>query len=372
MFDFRSFKTIELNTCTAMHADLGIYFYREPVTGKSYVLKVFEIDNFNEYQEVEFRKLALLSAEPEIGTVYGLVTVKDGAESRVGYLMEYIAGKTLKQLVDTSDAIGLNQYYLITNELVAGMEKAHHYGVIHNDLRLHNVMIDAFGSVKIIDFFWDSTGASNEQDVKDFKAIEKRLFEKLTDADQKHAEIVNQYSQSITAFKGAGETVSQLNDLSFELGFLTPKGKLVLAFLLHNDGAEINSQTQWLFDERKSSSRLFPELTEQYKEIAAYGEHTHRNVVFYQEIEIEKRAKLHFDALLEQLNQCELIHYRIKASTQYGYEGPYDLVVFVNYRIKLLKWKRLNDQLGFIKAPIGEHNFLDLVVSEEWAAAPFD
>ena len=62
-----------------MHADIGIYVYRESITGKSYVLKVFEIENFNEYQEVEFRKLALLSAEPEIATVYGLVNVKDGA-----------------------------------------------------------------------------------------------------------------------------------------------------------------------------------------------------------------------------------------------------------------------------------------------------
>ncbi|QTE44561.1 protein kinase [Mucilaginibacter rubeus] len=353
-------------------SNLGIYVYREPVTGISYVLKVFEIDNFNEYQEVEFQKLARLSAEPEIATVYGLVNVKDGAEPKVGYLMEYIHGKTLEEFIKTSATIGLNQYYNMIAELVTGMEKSHHYGVIHNDLRLYNVMIDAFGSVKIIDFFWDPIGASYEQDVKDLQAIEKKLFEKLAEADQKHAEIVHQYCQAITAFKGAGETIRQLNELAFELGFLTPKGKLVLAFLLHNEGAEINSQTQWLFDERKSAKRLFPELTEEYKEIAAHGQELHRNVIFYQVVDIEKRAKLHFDALLEQLNQCELIHYRLKASTQDGYEGPYDLVVFISYRIKLLKWKSLNDRLGFLEAPSGDPTFLDLVVSEEWAANPFD
>lgn len=372
MFDFRPFKTVELNTCDVIDQDSGIYVFREAVTRLDYVLKVFDVRDFDAYQVTEFRKLALLSAEPEIGTVYGLVNVNNEDKLFVGYLMEYIQGKTLEELLQSVDLIGLNFHYSIVAELASGMDKAHHYGVIHNDLRPHNVMLDRFGNVKIIDFLWNDIGGSQAKDVINFKAIAGKLYEKLPDADRKHAEIVHQYCQSIDNFKGAGTLISSLQEVSFELGFITPKGQQILGYLLHSKDAEINAQQSWKFDEIRSAERFFPAIAQDDAEAARSSEQVHLELTKKRERAIEKRLKVHFDALLEQLNQCEFITYRINASSRYGLRGPYEIFISLHYRIKLFKWKKLNERYPFLKAPDDESSFLDLLVSEEWAAAPFD
>ncbi|WP_158990143.1 protein kinase [Mucilaginibacter sp. L196] len=244
MFDFRSTKTIELTTCTPIDKDKGVYSFTESVTGKYYVLKVFEVKNFNDYQIVEFRKLALLSAEPEIATVYGLVSVQDGENTFIGYIMEYIDGDTLENVLKPDVFISLNYYNSVLEQLAKGMEKAHYFGVIHGDLKWHNVMIDAFGNVKIIDFFWADNGATAADDIENYKEIAFILYNKLSTSNQKHADVIHQFIQSITIFKDADSYIASLQEISFELGFLSPKGKLLLSYLIHNEESELNRATK--------------------------------------------------------------------------------------------------------------------------------
>lgn len=69
------------------------------------------------------------------------------------HTMEYIEGITLKQwLVDQEQPISLNKIRPIIEQIAKGLQAMHRLEMIHQDIRPENIMIDAFGTVKIIDF----------------------------------------------------------------------------------------------------------------------------------------------------------------------------------------------------------------------------
>ena len=65
--------------------------------------------------------------------------------------MEFVKGLTLKQLVEAGalpTPVGLR----IAKQICAGLEAAHEVGVIHRDIKPQNILIDATGDLKIMDF----------------------------------------------------------------------------------------------------------------------------------------------------------------------------------------------------------------------------
>lgn len=66
--------------------------------------------------------------------------------------MEYAAGQTLKQWMTDHPAPDLATVRDIVEQLAKGLRAFHRMEMLHQDLRPDNVMIDAGGSVKIIDF----------------------------------------------------------------------------------------------------------------------------------------------------------------------------------------------------------------------------
>ena len=71
-------------------------------------------------------------------------------------VMDYVEGKTLKELIQDQDNIPLTLVLEIFRQIVAGMNHAHQNNVIHRDLKPANIIIseDEDGSdlVKVIDF----------------------------------------------------------------------------------------------------------------------------------------------------------------------------------------------------------------------------
>jgi TPR repeat protein len=65
--------------------------------------------------------------------------------------MEYVEGQTLSNLVGRSD-VSLPQLVGLMDGLCAGLHYAHRAGIIHRDIKPVNVMVDAEGIVKILDF----------------------------------------------------------------------------------------------------------------------------------------------------------------------------------------------------------------------------
>lgn len=83
-----------------------------------------------------------------------IVGVFDYAETdELAYIvMEFVAGQTLKSLIESDGKIALPEVGRLMNGLLAGLAFSHSNGVVHRDIKPANIMLTASGDVKIADF----------------------------------------------------------------------------------------------------------------------------------------------------------------------------------------------------------------------------
>jgi len=67
-------------------------------------------------------------------------------------IMEYIRGKTLKQLISQRGALEKQEAVSIMDQLVGAVKEAHKHNIIHRDIKPQNVLVKDDGTVKIADF----------------------------------------------------------------------------------------------------------------------------------------------------------------------------------------------------------------------------
>ena len=76
-----------------------------------------------------------------------------GESGGLRYLsMEFVRGLTLKQLVEAGDILPTPVGLRIAKQICAGLAAAHEVGVIHRDIKPQNIIIEATGGLKIMDF----------------------------------------------------------------------------------------------------------------------------------------------------------------------------------------------------------------------------
>ncbi|MDE3246444.1 MAG: protein kinase, partial [Acidobacteriota bacterium] len=66
--------------------------------------------------------------------------------------MEYLKGVTLKQLLDDRGSLPIGLVLRIGRQVAEGLEAAHGVGVVHRDIKPLNILFDARGDAKIMDF----------------------------------------------------------------------------------------------------------------------------------------------------------------------------------------------------------------------------
>ena len=67
-------------------------------------------------------------------------------------VMEYVKGKNLKELIDRRAPFTEAEAVNITRQICEALDKAHKQGIIHRDIKPHNIMIADDGRVKVTDF----------------------------------------------------------------------------------------------------------------------------------------------------------------------------------------------------------------------------
>ncbi|MGN1411815.1 MAG: Stk1 family PASTA domain-containing Ser/Thr kinase [Oscillospiraceae bacterium] len=67
-------------------------------------------------------------------------------------IMEYIDGITLKEYMDTQGALSWKDSVHFTIQILRALHHAHARGVIHRDIKPHNIMLFTDGTVKVMDF----------------------------------------------------------------------------------------------------------------------------------------------------------------------------------------------------------------------------
>lgn len=85
---------------------------------------------------------------PHIVTVYDL----DLHEGQPFIAMEFLPGGTLADLVRKRQDIPLGRKLQMIEQTCAGLGAAHRAGIVHRDIKPVNIMLDAEGQVRIVDF----------------------------------------------------------------------------------------------------------------------------------------------------------------------------------------------------------------------------
>lgn len=67
-------------------------------------------------------------------------------------VMEYIEGETLKEYITRHERISIDNAVKFTIAIAEGLEHAHAIGIVHCDIKPHNVLITKQGRIKVTDF----------------------------------------------------------------------------------------------------------------------------------------------------------------------------------------------------------------------------
>ncbi|MFH1176625.1 MAG: protein kinase [Acidobacteriota bacterium] len=133
-----------------------VYLARDPVIGRPVALKTLTISSDAEEGD-EFRQRFLREAQAAgILNHPGIVTVFDaGVDEATGLsfiAMEYVEGKSLKDLQKSGRMFAYSEVARIGTALANALDYAHSKGVIHRDIKPANILMTAQGAVKITDF----------------------------------------------------------------------------------------------------------------------------------------------------------------------------------------------------------------------------
>jgi serine/threonine-protein kinase len=106
-----------------------------------------EDEEFRRRFHAEGQAVAMVS-HPNIVSVYDVSSVSDA-----NYIvMELIDGITLKQYMEKKGVLNWKETLHFAIQIAKALEHAHSKGIVHRDIKPHNVMVLKNGSVKVADF----------------------------------------------------------------------------------------------------------------------------------------------------------------------------------------------------------------------------
>jgi serine/threonine protein kinase len=73
-------------------------------------------------------------------------------EAQQYLVMEYVAGGSLRQMLDQSPRLPVSQALSLSIEIADALARAHHLGIVHRDIKPANVLLAADGTPRLADF----------------------------------------------------------------------------------------------------------------------------------------------------------------------------------------------------------------------------
>ncbi|WP_243523907.1 Stk1 family PASTA domain-containing Ser/Thr kinase [Bacillus pseudomycoides] len=130
----------------------NVYLAHDDILGRDVAVKILRLDYANNDEFIkrfhrEAQSVTTLS-HPNIVNMYDV-----GEEDGIYYLvMEYVPGQTLKQYINQRGMLPIGEALDIMEQLTSAMAHAHHFEIVHRDIKPHNILIRNDGVVKVTDF----------------------------------------------------------------------------------------------------------------------------------------------------------------------------------------------------------------------------
>jgi tRNA A-37 threonylcarbamoyl transferase component Bud32 len=130
----------------------SVYTAYDVVLERTVAIKILHEHYSDDYEYVErFRREARALAQlnhPNIVTV-----IERGEfDGRQFIVFEHVDGETLKSLVEREGPFSVGLACSLVRQIAAGIAFAHEHGVVHRDVKPHNVLIDGDGVATLTDF----------------------------------------------------------------------------------------------------------------------------------------------------------------------------------------------------------------------------
>ncbi|MGZ4411629.1 MAG: Stk1 family PASTA domain-containing Ser/Thr kinase [Gaiellaceae bacterium] len=142
-----------------------VYLAEDQDLGRQVAIKILNSKHASDEQFVErFRREASSAAglnHPNIVAIYD----RGEAEGTYYIAMEVIQGRSLKELLLTRGASPIPIAIAYTRQILAALRFAHRHGIVHRDIKPHNIIVDDEGRVKVTDFGIAHAGTSQMTEV---------------------------------------------------------------------------------------------------------------------------------------------------------------------------------------------------------------
>ncbi len=143
----------------------NVYLAEDEDLGRRVAIKILNDryasdENFNERFRREAKSAASLS-HPNIVSIYD----RGEAEGRPYIAMEVIEGRSLKELILSSGSLPIPQAVEYAKQILGALRFAHRHGIIHRDIKPHNILIGNEDRLKVTDFGIARAGPSQMTEV---------------------------------------------------------------------------------------------------------------------------------------------------------------------------------------------------------------
>jgi len=140
----------------------NVYLAQDQELGRRVAIKILDDRHARDEQFVErFRREAQNAgglSHPNIVSIYD----RGDSEGTYYIAMEHVEGRTLKELIVARGPSPIGIAIDYTRQILSALRFAHRNGIVHRDIKPHNVIVDGEGRVKVMDFGIARAGAASQ------------------------------------------------------------------------------------------------------------------------------------------------------------------------------------------------------------------